>query len=388
MTDRAFLQVTDEALQDLHDRLRRTRWPDRWPIGDGWDAGVPQDALRRLVERWSTDYDWRAAEAAMNSLPWNTASIAGLPVGYLRFDGHGPDPVPIVLTNGWPSSALELVPIAQRLVRDIDGISFTVIVPALPGFAGTSQQSALPPQVPTHELWHRLMHDVLGFPTYLAHGGDLGAGTSSLLAQAHPDAVIGLHLLAVADPPQVDPATITPDEQAYLDEVARWYGEDGAYEHQQRTRPLTLGYALSDSPVGLLAWILEKYHDWTDRLGDETSRLDDDLILTQASLYWFTNTISTSFRPYYEHAQGHTARVLRVDTPTAIALFPKDLSHPPRSWAERTYAVTRYTALPHGGHFAATEVPDLLADDIRAFARSLSRISPSGSAPAPASTPT
>ena len=137
------------------------------------------------------------------------------------------------------------------------------------------------------------------------------------------------------------------------------------------TRPLTLGYALSDSPVGLLAWILEKYHNWTDRRGDETSRLDDDLILTQTSFYWFTNTIGTSFRPYYEYAQGHTEPVRRVEAPTAIALFPKDLSHPPRSWAERTYAVTRYTALSDGGHFAAAEVPDLLADDIRAFARSL-----------------
>ena len=233
-------------------------------------------------------------------------------------------------------------------------------MPSLPGFGFSPQRPVLPPDAPTHELWHRLMHDELGFTRYAAHGGDLGAGITARLAEAHPDALIGIHVLAVAGPPPLDPATVTPAEQAYLDAQAAWDTEEGAYQHQQMTRPITLSYGLSDSPSGLLAWLLEKYRSWTDR------DFPDDFVLTQASLYWFTNTISTSFRPYYEYFHS-TSRVQRVTVPTAVCLFPKDLDHPPRSWAERTYHVTRYTVMPRGGHFAAYEEPDLLAADIEAF---------------------
>jgi pimeloyl-ACP methyl ester carboxylesterase len=175
--------------------------------------------------------------------------------------------------------------------------AFTVIVPALPGFPLSPQQPALPPATPTHELWHRLMHDELGFSRYAAHGGDLGAGVTSRLAQAHPEALAGIHLLAVADPAGYDPATVTPAEREYLDAVAAWYADGGGYAHEQRTRPLTLSFGLSDSPAGLLAWLVEKYREWSDCDGDLSRRFSDDFILTQASLYWFTNAISTSFRP-------------------------------------------------------------------------------------------
>jgi pimeloyl-ACP methyl ester carboxylesterase len=215
------------------------------------------------------------------------------------------------------------------------------------------------------------MHGALGFERYGAHGGDLGAGISSLLAEAHPEAVVGVHLLAVADPVDVDPATVTEEEQAYRDAVTKWFAEDGGYEHEQMTRPVTLGYGLSDSPVGLLAWIVEKYREWSDCEGELSRTFTDDFLLTQASLYWFTNTISISFRPYYEYARHHTPRVKRVAVPTAIAVFPKDLVQPPRSWAERIYNVTRYTRMPRGGHFAAHEQPELLAEDLTAFFRSL-----------------
>jgi pimeloyl-ACP methyl ester carboxylesterase len=191
------------------------------------------------------------------------------------------------------------------------------------------------------------MHDELGFARYAAHGGDLGAGVTSRLAQAHPEAVVGIHLLAIADPVEVDPSSVTQEEQDYLDSVAAWDAQDGAYAHQQMTRPTTLGYGLSDSPVGLLAWMVEKYRSWSDCDGVLSRRFSDDFVLTQASLYWFTNTISTSFRPYYEHAR------------------------PPRSWAERTYKLTRYTAMPRGGHFAAHEEPELLGNDLTAFFRTL-----------------
>ncbi|GAB2793857.1 epoxide hydrolase family protein [Streptomyces daliensis] len=380
-TDTPVISVSDAELYDLRARLRSTRWPRPWPI-EGWAAGTDTAELRRLVAYWADGYDWRHHETAVNALPSHFADIEGTPVHYCRYDGERPDALPLVLTHGWPSSFLELTALAERLAhpsryggRPAD--AFTVIVPSLPGFAFSPQRPALAEAgtdaaaEQTHELWHRLMHDVLGFERYAAHGGDLGAGITSRLAEAHPEAVVGIHLLAVASPAAYDPSGLTPEEEAYLAAVATWQAEEGGYMHQQNTRPLTLAPALTDSPAGLLSWIVEKYRAWSDCGGDLSSRFSDDYLLTQASLYWFTNTAATSLRPYYEYAHGLTRRVERVDVPTAIALFPADLSRPPRSWAERTYNVTRYTRMPRGGHFAAHEEPGLLAEDITALFRGL-----------------
>ncbi|MEU6403337.1 epoxide hydrolase family protein [Streptomyces sp. NPDC046985] len=367
------ISVSDAELDDLRARLRATRWPEPWP-GEGWEAGADQRELRRLVRYWAAAYDWRRHEAAVNALPSHFADLDGTPLHYLRYDGEHPDALPIVLTHGWPSTVLELTELAQRLATPSryggqPADAFTVIVPSLPGFAFSPQRRALTGAEQTHDLWHRLMHDELGFEHYAAHGGDLGAGITSRLAEAHPEAVVGIHLLAVAAPADPDPAGLTAEEKSYLASVAAWQAEEGGYQHQQSTRPLTLAPALTDSPVGLLAWIVEKYRAWSDCGGDLSTRFQDDFLLTQASLYWFTRTISTSFRPYYEYAQGLTRRVERVDVPTAVALFPADLSRPPRSWAERTYDIARYTHMPRGGHFAAHEEPGLLAQDVTEFFR-------------------
>ncbi|WP_199199778.1 epoxide hydrolase family protein [Amycolatopsis sp. CA-128772] len=375
LPDRPVLAVTDAELGDLRRRLAATRWPAPWPVA-GWAAGTDPGELRRLAGHWASGYDWRAHEAAINALPHHFADIAGTPVHYLRFDGETPDALPIVLTNGWPSSFLELAGFARRLATPSEhggaaADSFTVIVPSLPGFAFSPQRPSLPDPVQTHELWHLLMREELGFTRYAAHGGDLGAGITSRLAEAHPDALVGIHLMAVAGPAAYDDASLTAQERAYLGSVATWSAREGAYQHQQNTRPVTLAYGLADSPAGLLAWMVEKYRAWSDCGGDLSSRFSDDFLLTQASLYWFTNTISTSFRPYYEYSENLTRRVERVDVPTAVALFPADLTQPPRSWAERTYHVTRYTKLPRGGHFAAHEEPELLARDITDFFREL-----------------
>ena len=365
------IDVPDADLQDLRARLRRTRWPTPWP-GAGWEAGTDAGNLTRLVELWASDYDWRGHEAAVNALPWHTSPVAGTDVRFLRFEPETSGALPLVLTHGWPSTVLELVALAERLAVPSRygghaGDAFTVLVPALPGFPFSPQRPSLPPDLPTHELWHRLVRDELGFDRYAAHGGDLGAGVTSLLAQAHPEALVGIHLLAVAAPADLDPASVTPEEQAYLDAVQTWTRDEGGYQHQQATRPVTLAYGLSDSPVGLLAWLVEKYRAWSDCDGELSRRFPDEFVLTQASLYWFTNTISTSFRPYYEHAHGMRERVGWVDVPTALAVFPRDLTQPPRSWAERTYNITRYTRMSRGGHFAAHEEPELLADDLRQF---------------------
>lgn len=367
------ITVPETELHELRSRLLNTRWPTPWPE-TGWEAGTDSGELRRLVTYWASEYDWRAHEATINALPSHLADIDGTPVHYLRFDGEHPDALPIILTNGWPSSFLELITLARRLATPSRyggdaADAFTVIVPSLPGFAFSPQRPSLtqPPQ--THEIWHWLMHDELGFERYVAHGGDLGAGITSRLGEAHPEAVVGIHLTAIAGPVAYDAAGVTPEEQEYLDSVAVWSAEEGGYQHQQSTRPLTLSYGLADSPTGLLAWIVEKYRAWSDCGGDLSARFSDDFLLTQASLYWFTRTISTSFRPYYEYAQRLTRRVERVNVPTALALFPADLTQPPRSWAERTYNITRYTRMPRGGHFAAHEEPELLAQDLAEFFR-------------------
>lgn len=310
----------------------------------------------------------------INALPWGSADVGGTRIGYLRFEGESANAMPIVLTNGWPSTAIELVELARRLASPSQyggdtSDAFTVIVPAIPGLPFSPQRPSRDDQ--THELWHRLMTVELGFERYAAHGGDLGAGITSRLAQAHPESVLGIHLMAVASPPNPDPATFSDEERAYVAEIAEWVEKEGGYQHEQQTRPLTLAPSLSDSPAGLLAWIIEKYRAWSDSDGDLSSRFSDDFLLTQASLYWFTNSISTSFRPYWEYASGLTSRVTRVDVPTALASFPRDLTHPPRSWAERSYNVTRYSRMPRGGHFAPHEEPELLADDLTAFFRDL-----------------
>ena len=372
MTSTPFtIAVSDDDVEDLRLRIVRTRWA-RDLGAPGWAAGTRASELLRLAEYWADGYDWRHHEAELNTLPAATAKVAGESVHYLRFDAEDPAALPLILTHGWPSTFLELTRLAHRLARPGEfgrnAPAFTVIVPSLPGFAFSAARPVFPTDVPTHELWHLLMTVELGFERYGAHGGDLGAGVTTRLGQAHPESVVGIHVLAVEPPLEVDNARVTPAEQAYLDEEVAWNANDGAYQHQQQTRPMSLAPGLSDSPVGLLAWILEKYHAWTDGEGAGLpASFDDDFVLTQASLYWFTNTISSSFRPYFEHGRGLSVPVTRIDVPTAVAVFPADLGRPPREWAERTYNVTQYTEMPRGGHFAAREEPDLLADDIRSF---------------------
>jgi pimeloyl-ACP methyl ester carboxylesterase len=377
MTDpQRVLDVPDADLDDLRARLRGTRWAQPWPIG-AWAAGTDGQELRRLVGYWQSGYDWRKHEAAINALPSRFADLGGITVHYLRYEAERAGALPVLLANGWPSSFLELTGLAERLSapsrhggRPED--ARTVIVPSLPGFGLSPQRPTLDGAPHTHDLWHRLMRDELGFERYGAHGSDLGAGDVSRLAQAHPEAVAGVHLLDVAAPPAYDPAGLTGEERAYLDAEEAWAAEERGYSLEQQTRPLTLAQGLSDSPSGLLAWILEKYRAWSDCGGEVSTRFSDDFLLTTASLYWFTNTVSTSFRPYYERHHGHVPRVERVEVPTGVALFPADIGgRPPRSWAERVYDVTRYTVMPRGGHFAAYEEPVLLADDITAFFRSL-----------------
>ncbi|GAB2605982.1 hydrolase [Paractinoplanes abujensis] len=365
------LSVSDADLDDLRARLRATRWARQWPT-EGWAAGFEGAELRRLVEYWASAYDWRKHETAINALPHQFAEVDGLRVHYLRFDAEREGALPLLVANGWPSSFLELIGLAERLSAPSrfggdPADAFTVIVPSLPGFGVAPQRPAHDgPQ--THDLWHRLMREVLSFEQYGVHGSDIGAGDVIRLAQAYPDALTGMHVLDIADPAGWDEASLTDEERAYLDRKRQWLSAEGGYSHEQATRPLTLAQGLTDSPSGLLAWIGEKYRAWSD----DPATFGDDFLLTQASLYWFTGAISTSFRPYYERRHELVPPIERVEVPTALALFPADIpGGQPRSWAERTYNIARYTPMPRGGHFAAYEEPELLAEDITVFFRTL-----------------
>jgi pimeloyl-ACP methyl ester carboxylesterase len=356
------IDVPEEDLEDLRRRLRATRWPQPIPGSDTWALGTQEATLRRLAAHWADGYDWRAVERRLNELPHFTVDLDGAPLHYLHLRGSGDAPFPLVLTHGWPGSFLELAGLAQRLAAR----SFDVVVPSLPGFGFSAQRPQETDLWSTPELWHRLMSDVLGYRRYGAHGGDLGSGVSTRLAVRHPEAVAGLHLITVRPPDLADDAQLSAAEQEHVAQAERWNRDGGAYMHQQRTRPVTLAYGLSDSPVGMLGWLVEKYRAWSDSHGDLASRFSDDDALTWASLYWFTNTIAPSFRPYNDD-YARPADTPPVTVPTAVAIFPGDTTQPPREWAERRYAVQRYTAMPRGGHFAGWEEPDLLADDVADF---------------------
>ncbi|MGW5580387.1 epoxide hydrolase family protein [Micromonospora chokoriensis] len=369
------VHIGEPQIDDLRRRLRDTRPPAPIPAS-GWSAGAEPATVARLVRYWADGFDWRAQEAAINALPQFTVSISGARVHLVRMQGEGERPMPIVLTHGWPSTFLELTRLGDRLANPSryggdPADSFDVVIPSLPGFAFSEARSGWPAEPSTHELWHTLMHDVLGYERYGAHGGDLGAGVSSRLAAAHPESVVGVHLLAAMNPPLAPDEPVSDEEEAHLAQMAQWNAEEGGYQHQQQTRPITLAHGLSDSPAGLLAWIIEKYRAWTDSGGDLSAAFTDDDILTQVSLYWFTNTIATSFRPYHEYHLFGRDSWKRVEVPTGFAAFPGDLSRPPRSWVERTYRLNRYTTMPRGGHFAAHEEPELLATDLTAFFQQL-----------------
>ncbi len=376
------IRVPDADLDDLRRRLAATRWPDPAP-GAGWEAGADLEVLRALAEHWRTDFDWRAAERKLNEMPQHVARIDGRRVHFVRLPGQGPRPLPIVLTHGWPSTFFEMSKLAPRLADpaawggDPDD-AFDVVVPSLPGF-GFSDAPARRGESSAEiaDTWARLM-GLLGHARFAAHGGDIGSGVTAFLGLRHPARLVGLHVTAVLAP-WLGPgsAPLSRDEQAYVELCARWQWEEGAYSHLQRTRPQALAVGLADSPAGLATWIIEKFRAWSDCGGDVERRFTKDELLTNLSLYWFTNTIGSSVRLYRENQDFRPSlgRDDRIRVPCGVALTREAVDRAPREWAERSYDVRRWTDLPRGGHFLAMEEPDLLAEDLRAFFRPLRRSS-------------
>jgi pimeloyl-ACP methyl ester carboxylesterase len=375
------INVAQEVLADLARRLDSVRWPDEVENA-GWDYGSNLAYMKSLVNYWRNGYDWRRQEAALNTLPQYRVALDGFHIHFAHVRGKGPAPLPLVITHGWPGSFIEMVKLIPRLTDPAAHggkaeDAFDVVVPSLPGYGFSDRpqhQGMEPTQVAA--LWVRLMEE-LGYKRFATQGGDWGAIISMALGLNHAERIVGVHLNYIAGRFLLG-GTLTPqhtDEvvNAYLGELRGWWDREGGYSHIQSTRPQTLSYGLSDSPVGLAAWIIEKFRTWSDCAGDVESVFTRDELLTNIMIYWVTQTINSSTRLYYESRQHplSLSRGNRVNSPVAVALFPGEIAMPPRALAERGLNVTRWTVMPKGGHFAAMEQPDLLAQDIREFFRPL-----------------
>jgi pimeloyl-ACP methyl ester carboxylesterase len=371
------IRIEEEMLSDLRARIRNTRWPDQAP-GTAWEQGTDLEYLRQVLAYWADEFDWHAQERQLNAFNQFRAELDGVHIHFVHERARRGRGIPLILTHGWPSTFVELLPLVPFLTEPeahgIDGPAFDVVIPSLPGY-GFSER---PAQTGVNHryvagLWHRLMHG-LGYERYGVQGGDFGAGVATFMALDDPEPVVGVHLSNLEIPPYTGPGSrpLSGAERTYLDRNEAWWQAEGGYKAIQSTKPQTLGYGLNDSPAGLAAWILEKWRSWADSRGDLDERFSRDFLLTTVTLYWVTQTITSSMRDYFDNRWfGATLGPQDfVNVPTGIAVFASQFvgeGTPPREWAERLYNVLRWTSMPSGGHFAPTEEPELLARDIAAF---------------------
>jgi pimeloyl-ACP methyl ester carboxylesterase len=370
-------QTAPAALEDLRARLRATRWPDT-PEDAGWSLGTDLAYLRELVAYWADGFDWPAQEAALARLPRFRVALGGLGIHFVHVRAAAParTVLPLVLSHGWPDSFwryAKVIPLlADPGAHGADPTdAFDVVVPDMPGY-GYSDRPTGPPldAIAVAGLWAELM-GVLGHARFGAAGGDIGSHVSRYLGLDHPDRVVAVHRTDVGLPAFAgDPADLAPEERALLEGAAAWGATEGAYAAMHRTKPQTAAFGLTDSPVGLAAWIVEKLRAWSDCDGDVEQCFTKDEILTNVMLYWLTGTIGSSMRMYRANAAIAPAQhARRVKVPSGFSLFPGDILHPPRAWLERTANVVRVTEPSRGGHFAPFEEPELYAEELRAFFR-------------------
>jgi pimeloyl-ACP methyl ester carboxylesterase len=374
------IDVPQTDLDDLQARLARTRWPEEIP-GVGWSRGVPLSYLKDLAGYWLTEYDWRRHEADLNKLPQFTTEIDGAHVHFLHVRSHESGALPLILTHGWPGSIVEFLkvigPLTDPRAHGGDPAdAFHLVIPSLPGFgfsgpiheAGWSSDR-------TAKAWAELMRR-LGYERYGAQGGDLGAFVSPELGRIATDHVVGVHVNAATfgfipfgpvDP--ADLATFTIAEKARLERLNKFMSDGNGYFQIQATRPQTVAYGLTDSPVGQLSWIVEKFKEWSHAVEAPEDAIDRDLMLTNVMLYWLTNTAASSANIYYENMHTNSWGKQPSKTPTGVAVFAEDIAI--RRYAEHGSNIVHWSDFDSGGHFAAIDAPDLLVDDVRTFFRGL-----------------
>lgn len=365
------IDVPDDVLDDLRDRLRNTRWPDTGP-GEPWEYGTDRDYLQDVCRSWAEEYDWRRAEKRLNSFDQFTTEIDGQNIHFIHARSPEPDALPLLMTHGWPGSVVEFLSVIEPLrdpVRQGGSASdaFHVICPSLPGYAWSG-----PTTTPGWDVrrvataWAALM-ERLGYRRYGAQGGDWGSMVTTQLAIVDPSHLVGIHLNMPVCGPPADGGEMTDAEAEDFARVADYLENGSGYAAIQGTRPQTLSYGLTDSPAGLAGWILEKFHAWTDHDGDLETTVGRDDLLTNLTTYWTTGTINSSTRLYFESKKSGLFGPAdqKVDVPTAVALYPREILTSPRSWLEAAFDLQRVAEMPRGGHFAALEVPELFVDDVR-----------------------
>ena len=364
------IDIPQANLDDLHRRLDDTRWPDG-VTGVGWSQGIPLDYTRELAGYWRNTYDWRAQEARLNSFPQFRTEIDGHDVHFVHVRSAEPEALPLVLTHGWPGSIVEFLDVIGPLTDPVAhggraDDAFHVVVPTIPGYGFSGPAVGWSTTRAAH-AWAQLMAR-LGYDRYVAHGEDTGAAISRELAVIDAEHLLALHVTMIAS------ATVTPEtadlddpaEKRALELAQRADYELGAYALLQASRPQTLSYALADSPVGQMAWIVERFKDWTDSTDAPEDAVDRDAMLTNVMIYWLNGTAGSSARYYYEGAATWGRPEPATDVPVAVAVMPFDLGVPVRRMAERNHNIVRWTEFERGGHFAAMEEPDLIIDDLRA----------------------
>jgi epoxide hydrolase len=371
------VSIPDAEIDDLKQRLARTRWPDPETVGD-WSQGVRIDSARSLVDYWEHRYDWRRLESELNRFPQFLTTIDGLDIHFIHVRSKNPDAMPLILTHGWPGSVVEFLKLIGPLTDPVAfggdaADSFDVVIPSLPGF-GFSQKPTEPGWNVSRiaSAWAELMKR-LGYTRWAAQGGDWGAVVTTALAAMEPEGLLGIHLnTQYAFPAQIpDTDTLSPEQRHAVETLALYAGDLGGSNHLQGTKPQTVGFALADSPAGQAAWIYEKFQSKTDNHGLPEDALSTDDILDAISLYWFTNSAASSARIYWEN-KSLTFAGPKLTLPVAVTVFPRDIPRLPRSWIEATYSnLIHYGEADKGGHFAALEQPETLISEIRTGLRTL-----------------
>lgn len=370
------LDVPQQTLDDLRDRLARTRWPERETVS-GWEQGVPLDHARALVDYWQNGYDWRRCEAALNAVGQFTTRIDGLTLHFLHRRSPHPDALPLIITHGWPGSVIEFMKVIGPLTDPVAHggkaeDAFHVVCPSLPGYGFSERPEQGWPVPRIAAAWITLMKR-LGYDRFVAQGGDWGSAVTTAIGASGDPAVAGIHLnMLVVRPTSEDMANATAQEKASLESLQRYMQDGNGYSQQQATRPQTLGYGLVDSPVGQAMWIYEKFREWSDCDGEPENALSRDEMLDDIMLYWLTGTGASSARLYWESFRAFGSE--KVTVPTGYSLFPKEIFRASRRWAERQYPdIIHWNELDRGGHFAAFEQPELFVQEVRAAFRPLRR---------------
>jgi pimeloyl-ACP methyl ester carboxylesterase len=373
------IRVPDEVLDDLQRRLAATRFPHQIE-GTGWTYGSELSYIQELVAYWRDKFDWRAQEAALNRFDHFQTLIDDQRIHFIHQRSKHADATPLILLHGWPGSVVEFMNVIDPLVDpESHGGSaedaFHVVAPSLPGYGFSEFTKST--GYDTHRMAESfaVLMARLGYDSYGVEGGDWGAITANSLSILDAEHVRGLHttMPLAFPPPDLDPSTLSEREQADLADLADFDANGTGYQKIQGSKPQTLGFGLNDSPAGLCAWITEKFHGWTDCDGHVENAIDRDQLLTNVMVYWVTQTITSSTRLYYEVFKSGRVGVVgaRVEVPTAVARFPKEIMRFPRAWVEKNYNVTQWTDMPKGGHFAAMEQPELFLTDVRKFFRTL-----------------